>query len=73
MLVARWKLLTFYSLTLLTFSLSIGPNSVNLLPFIIAFQFFEIGTAYLARNIFDGNSGELDNYLPFSVLYVSGS
>lgn len=50
-----------------------GLNNVNLSPLVIAFQFFAIGAAYLARNIFDGNSGELDNYLSFSVFYVSGS
>jgi len=44
-----------------------------LLSLVIAFQFFTIGTAYSAGNISVGSSGQHDNYLPFSICYVSGS
>jgi len=44
-----------------------------LLSLVIAFQFFTIDTTYSAGNISVGSSGQHDNYLSFSICYVSGS
>lgn len=50
----------------------INANNVNF-SLIIAFQFFKIGTAYSAGNIFDRNYGEYNSHLPFIIFYDSGS
>lgn len=40
---------------------------------VIAFQFFENGTAYSRRNISDGSHGEYNIHLSLGVLFDAGS